>query len=161
MTLNDGRSPSSLMKLSPSWETANCAATQELPNILWNPKIHYRVHKPFHWSLSSARSILSTPSHPISLRSILILSPPTSWSWLDGSDKLIEKGVEGMSRHLPGGNEENQGNVSKDRFECGTSRIQATTWAALLGFDAFSWCRLDFRNGDRIPWLKFLCFFSV
>jgi hypothetical protein len=30
--------------------------------------------KALHWSLSWARSIQSTPSHPISLRSILILS---------------------------------------------------------------------------------------
>jgi hypothetical protein len=33
------------MELSPSWEAANCAATEELPNILWNSKDHNHVNK--------------------------------------------------------------------------------------------------------------------
>jgi hypothetical protein len=29
------------MELGPSWEAANCVATQELPRILWTPNIRY------------------------------------------------------------------------------------------------------------------------
>jgi hypothetical protein len=32
------------MELSPSWEGASCAITQELSNILCNPKVRYSIH---------------------------------------------------------------------------------------------------------------------
>jgi hypothetical protein len=63
------------MELNPSWEAASCAATQELPSILWNPKVHYRVYKspPLFPILSQISPVRTIPSY---LRSILILSNP-------------------------------------------------------------------------------------
>jgi hypothetical protein len=34
-----------LTDLSPSREATNCATTQVLPSILWNPKVYYRARK--------------------------------------------------------------------------------------------------------------------
>jgi hypothetical protein len=66
--------PTNPTDLSPTWVVFSCVATQELLSILWNPKVRYCVHKNLPLSLSWARSIQSIAPHPISLRSILILS---------------------------------------------------------------------------------------
>jgi hypothetical protein len=62
------------MEMSPSREAANCAATQELPSILWNPMVHYRVHRspPLVPIQSQINPIHAIPSY-LSKMSIAIL----------------------------------------------------------------------------------------
>jgi hypothetical protein len=69
------------MELSSSWESANCAATQELPSILWNPKVQYRVKKspPLVSILSYINPVHTIPSYHSNIN-FNIVHPPTSWS---------------------------------------------------------------------------------
>jgi hypothetical protein len=74
------------MELSLSWEATNCETTQELPSILWNPKVHYRVHKslpllPILRQIDPVDTILSS----LSKIHFNIVHPPTSLT-INGHD---------------------------------------------------------------------------
>ena len=64
------------MEQSPSWEANRFAANQEIPRILWNPKVHYLFTSARHLSLFWTSSIQSTSTHlKIRLNIILPLRP--------------------------------------------------------------------------------------
>jgi hypothetical protein len=58
--------------------------TQEIPRILWNPKVHHRIHKnPLPVHILSQINPVRSP-HPTSRRSILILSSHLRLDLLSG-----------------------------------------------------------------------------
>jgi hypothetical protein len=58
------------MKQNHSWEANSHSTSQETLHLSWNLKVHYSVYKSPSW----AKYIHFILSHPISPRSILILS---------------------------------------------------------------------------------------
>jgi hypothetical protein len=69
---------------SPSWEANRFAASQEIPRILCNPNVHYRIYKcpPPVSILSQLNPVHTTKSYFLKVyQNIMFLSTPGSPQW--------------------------------------------------------------------------------
>ena len=93
---------------SPSWEANWFAASQEIPRILWNPKVHYRTHKrpPLVPILGQPNPVHVTTSHPLEIHPNIIhpstpMSPQWSLSLRFPHQEPIRPPLLTHTRHMP------------------------------------------------------------
>ena len=71
------------MEQIPSWEAIRFSASQEIPHMLWNPKVHYWIHKCLPpVPVPSQINPLHAPSHLLTKHlNIILPSTPGSSKW--------------------------------------------------------------------------------
>ena len=68
------------MEQSPSWEANRFLASQEIPRILWNPKVHYRIHNgPSPVPILNQIDPAHSPSHLFNIHFNIILPFMQLW----------------------------------------------------------------------------------